>query len=103
LSSLAVYFDFDFIMVNSFEKNKPEDGAASVHTQGRNSDSDTEAISSNVQHGIQAIEATTSVWSKSSLITAYALYVVDRASCINRPNHFPEYGRLPSSMLCSKA
>jgi hypothetical protein len=36
-------------------------------------DSDDEKISPNAQAGVQAIEATTSVWSRRDLILAYVL------------------------------
>ncbi|KAF2498218.1 siderophore iron transporter [Lophium mytilinum] len=67
-------------MPSPFEKDTVAgDGGASIHSQGHsnanssNDNSDTEALSADAQHGVQAAQATNQVWSKSSLITAYLL------------------------------
>ncbi|KAF2801820.1 siderophore iron transporter mirB [Mytilinidion resinicola] len=62
-------------MPSPFEKDAVAgDGGASIHSQDRyNANSDTEAVSADAQHGVQAAEATNQVWSKSSLIAAYLL------------------------------
>ncbi|ORX98679.1 major facilitator superfamily domain-containing protein [Clohesyomyces aquaticus] len=47
--------------------------AGDVSVQHHHTDSDSETISSDAQNGVKAIEAATTVWSKSHLIAAYIL------------------------------
>jgi len=77
-------------MVSFFSKKPAEDTTTEVDIPGpdaptdiekpmptqngvREFDSDSDAISPDVQDGIKGIEATTSVWPKSHLILAYVL------------------------------
>ncbi|KAK3673345.1 MFS siderochrome iron transporter 1 [Recurvomyces mirabilis] len=47
--------------------------ATAVESQDAASDSDGESLSKDAQHGVQKMEATTSVWSRNHLIAAYVL------------------------------
>ncbi|KAK3700369.1 MFS siderochrome iron transporter 1 [Vermiconidia calcicola] len=70
-----------FAKIKSSEDDKPapeattSQGDEKVASEVRTSseDSDTESLSKHAQAGVQKIEATTSVWSKSNLILAYVL------------------------------
>jgi len=55
------------------EKNGKNGLESSVGPQVYNKDNDSEEISSDVQAGVQAIEAITSVWTRKELIIAYVL------------------------------
>jgi hypothetical protein len=45
--------------------------------------SDSESIDPTLQYGVQAIEATTTVWPMSHLILAYVLYVLSPADALH--------------------
>jgi hypothetical protein len=62
--------------VNDEKASTPEDGIpkeAGATTDDVVSDSESDSVSKDAQAGVQAIEATTSVWSKRDLILAYIL------------------------------
>ena len=72
--------------------------------------SDSESIDSDLQHGIQAAQATASVWPKSHLILAYIMFVAP-STCLSAQEaditvliiHCVESGSLASSIQCNKA
>jgi hypothetical protein len=55
--------------VTESEKHTKETGSAEDHHDG----SDSDEISYNAQPGVQKMEATTKIWTKPWLITAYLL------------------------------
>lgn len=65
------------------EESMQQDVEKTSHNDGRSKDTSGEKTESvdvfsgteNVQAGVQAIEAATSVWTKGHLITAYIMYV----------------------------
>ena len=63
----------DVPVVEEPEHKNLDDKEASVVKTTHPSDSDSEKISPEAQAGVQKIEAITSVWSKSHLITAYVM------------------------------
>lgn len=59
-----------------------DDNKTPTNVQSRSLDSDTsdeESFTSNAQDGVKAIEAITSVWSRSHLIMAYVLSALPTA------------------------
>ena len=60
--------------VTAVEEPKPEvDQEAASSENEQHASRDDEGVSKEAQAGVQAIEATTSVWSTSNLILAYIL------------------------------
>ena len=59
--------------VSNTETQSEEIGKGDVQVHGSQSDSDDESVNKDAQAGVQKIEATTSVWSKTHLILAYIL------------------------------
>jgi hypothetical protein len=62
--------------VEAVDNGKSQDNLnkeVGVATDDAGSGSDSDAVSTDAQAGVQAIEATTSVWSKRDLILAYIL------------------------------
>lgn len=53
--------------------NDKEIGVVDNQPRSSDGDSDADAIDSNAQAGVKKIEATTKVWTRSSLIMAYVL------------------------------
>jgi hypothetical protein len=80
-----------------------ESEKSAAHADTTPVDSDEDSVSKEAQAGVQKAEATTSVWSKSHLITAYILYDRRRNKYCQYANNLLVYGSSTSLAQCSKA
>jgi len=60
------------------EKTDHNDGGSKAISDGKTGPVDVFGVVDNVQAGVQAMEAATTVWTKGHLITAYIMYVEQR-------------------------
>lgn len=80
---------------NDEEKKTASDAAAPGNTYDQPVVSDSDSIDSDLQHGVQAAQATASVWPMSHLVLAYVLFV----SC-SYLQYSPEGFRSANRFVC---
>lgn len=89
---------------NSTRTSSVADGEKSAaHAETTPVDTDDDSINKDAQAGVQKAEATTSVWSKSHLITAYIMYDSFMKKHQSLANGVVGYGSSILSAQCSKA